>query len=66
MAEQRKKKGGPTTSMGFIGRRKWPQGDTWLGADTLKQELVTAGTPGRWPKAAGDELEVAPCGWNPI
>jgi hypothetical protein len=52
--------------MGFIGRRKWPQGDTRLGADTLKQVLATVGVPGRWPKAAGDELEVAPYGWNLI
>jgi hypothetical protein len=24
------------------------------------------GTPGRRPKAAGDEREVTPCGWRPI
>jgi hypothetical protein len=40
--------------MGFIAQRQWSQGDTRLGADTLKQELATAARleDGRRPVAS--------------
>jgi hypothetical protein len=40
--------------------------DTQERPNMSKQEVTTADMPRRWPKAAGDEREVAPCGWNLI